>query len=84
MTEELSREMFDALILHMSRCAKMYRAQAERAHRKSLLTTLFVSCDHTGVGRAHNILYDNSMTMKHSLSLEAALRHETNFVLPQI
>ncbi|ELT93929.1 hypothetical protein CAPTEDRAFT_205863 [Capitella teleta] len=49
-TEKMPSEIFDAFTLHMSRCARTYRSQSQRDQRKVILTQLFKSCDHTGVG----------------------------------
>jgi hypothetical protein len=45
----LSSEVFDQVMLHMQYCASTYRAHAERDQRKTTLSQLFVSCDHSGV-----------------------------------
>lgn len=48
--EELSKEMFDEFMGHLSKCATSHRAAASREARRILLTNLFITCDHSGIG----------------------------------
>ncbi|XP_064653184.1 EF-hand calcium-binding domain-containing protein 5-like isoform X4 [Lineus longissimus] len=48
--EEMPSDVFDQFIVHLSRCALAYRASNERDSRKAVLTNLFMSCDHSGIG----------------------------------
>ncbi|XP_021357902.1 EF-hand calcium-binding domain-containing protein 5-like isoform X4 [Mizuhopecten yessoensis] len=48
--EELSKEIFDEFMTHLSKCATSHRAAASREARRILLTNLFITCDHSGIG----------------------------------
>jgi hypothetical protein len=47
--EDLTRDLFDEFMKHLSTCAISYRASAEQENRRIALTNLFISCDHSGV-----------------------------------
>ncbi|XP_055862076.1 EF-hand calcium-binding domain-containing protein 5-like isoform X4 [Biomphalaria glabrata] len=51
--EELSMDIFEAFMIHMNKCAAIYRAAAEKEVRRNMLTNLFLMCDH---GRRYNHL----------------------------
>ncbi|XP_060077280.1 EF-hand calcium-binding domain-containing protein 5-like [Ylistrum balloti] len=48
--EELSKEIFEEFMAHLSKCATSHRAAASREARRILLTNLFITCDHSGIG----------------------------------
>ncbi|KAJ8042730.1 EF-hand calcium-binding domain-containing protein 5 [Holothuria leucospilota] len=47
---DMSSDMFNELITHMSNCAASYRHAAILEARRELLLEVFESCDHAGVG----------------------------------
>uniref|UniRef100_A0A2C9L590 EF-hand domain-containing protein n=1 Tax=Biomphalaria glabrata TaxID=6526 RepID=A0A2C9L590_BIOGL len=48
--EELSMDIFEAFMIHMNKCAAIYRAAAEKEVRRNMLTNLFLMCDHGRLG----------------------------------
>ncbi|KAL5015803.1 hypothetical protein ScPMuIL_005392 [Solemya velum] len=46
----MPRDIFDQFMLHMSRCAQAHCAASAREKRRIILSNLFMSCDHSGIG----------------------------------
>nr|XP_006818096.1 PREDICTED: EF-hand calcium-binding domain-containing protein 5-like [Saccoglossus kowalevskii] len=65
---DMPTEIFTEFLKHLSKCASAVRAAADSEARREILTNLFVSCDHSGVGLLdrHRVLnlfetfYDNA------------------------
>jgi len=85
--DSLSSELFDQLMLHMQYCAHTYRAKTERDERKTTLSQLFVSCDHSGIGvlDRHRILDLFSMFYDKSLNqVKEVLRNPRKWPVVQM
>ena len=46
----MTPDLFNELLVHLQRCAVAYRRAAILEARREILTKLFNSCDHAGVG----------------------------------
>lgn len=48
--DDFNFEVFEQFMQHLSLCADSYRAASNREQRRIVLTNLFISCDHSGIG----------------------------------
>ncbi|XP_061179696.1 EF-hand calcium-binding domain-containing protein 5-like isoform X2 [Saccostrea echinata] len=48
--DDFSYEVFEQFMQHLSLCAESHRAAANREQRRIVLTNLFITCDHSGIG----------------------------------
>ncbi|KAK3588676.1 hypothetical protein CHS0354_028885 [Potamilus streckersoni] len=47
---EMPREIFQHFMVHVGKCAKTHKSAAQRETRRIVLSNLFHSCDHSGIG----------------------------------
>ncbi|KAK3085117.1 hypothetical protein FSP39_024683 [Pinctada imbricata] len=87
-TDDFSREVHEQFMLHLSTCAEAHRAASSREQRRILLTNLFISCDHSGIGLLdrHRILslFENFWDSLKEDTVKVTLRNPRKWPVAEI